>query len=62
MNRQYHYQVSYKNSKRLLQNLQHTAGDYFILPHPVGSAHFTKINMVVKIIKPFELLIIDAVS
>jgi len=29
MNGEYNYKVSSKNSKRLLKNLQNTAGDYF---------------------------------
>ena len=44
MNRQYHYLVSYKNSKRLLQNLQHTTGDYFISPHPVYNGQISPNN------------------
>jgi len=35
MNREYNSKVSSKNSKRLLENLQNTTGDYFFLPHPV---------------------------
>ncbi len=36
MNRQFHYEVSRKNSKRLLRNSQIMAEDNFLLPHPVG--------------------------
>jgi len=35
MNKEHSCKISWKNSKRLLKNLQKTAGDYFFLTHPV---------------------------